>query len=91
MAWKIIATKTFSKEFKKYSKNNEFNHALDNKIKRLKENPEIIGGNLSGQLHGYKSTRIIRKFRLIFKILHENKSVQLIAIDHRKRDYKDIL
>jgi addiction module RelE/StbE family toxin len=88
MKWKIISTETFSKEFKKYKKDNEFLKALDNKIKRLQQEPHNVGGYLSGNLHGYKSTRIIRKLRLIFKILDENKEVYLSAIDHRKFDYK---
>jgi hypothetical protein len=69
-SWKLIRTNTFLKEFKKYKKNQEFINALDNKIRRLKENPEDIGGYLSGRLHCYKSTRIIRKLRLIFKIIN---------------------
>ena len=88
MSWKIISTETFSKQSKKYKKDKEFLNALDNKIKRLKENPEDIGGYLSGKLHGYKSTRIIRKLRLIFKILKEKHEVHLMAIDHRKFDYE---
>ena len=50
MPWKIIATKTFSKEFKKYRKNNEFIKALDKKIQRLKKDPDSVGGYLAGRL-----------------------------------------
>ena len=89
MNYKIEVTEIFSKEFKKYKKDNEFVNALDKKIQRLKEDPNIVGGFLSGKLHGYKSTRIIRKFRLIFKIVEEEKKVYLSAIDHRKSAYKD--
>jgi len=88
MKWKIVVTDTFSKEFKKYKKDREFFSALDKKIKRLQENPENIGGYLSGNLKGYKSTRILRKLRLIFKIVSDKLEVQLSAIDHRKFDYK---
>lgn len=88
MNWKIIVTDTFSKEFKKYRKDKEFVNALDKKIKRLQENPENVGGFLSGNLHGYKSTRIVGKFRLIFKIIMDKQEVQLNAVDHRKFNYK---
>ena len=61
MKWRILTTKTFSREIKKYKKNNQFMTALEKKIQRLKENPGTIGGYLAGTLHGYKSTRIIKK------------------------------
>ncbi|MBU4116267.1 MAG: hypothetical protein KKG94_00825 [Nanoarchaeota archaeon] len=86
MIWKVITTKTFSKAFKKYKKDSEFTKVIEQKIKRFKENPHNVGGNLSGKLKGYKSTRIIRKFRLLFKIVADK--VYLISIDHRKFDYK---
>ena len=63
------------------------NYELDKKIKRLKEDPEAVGGNLSGNLHGKKSTRLIRKFRLIFSIDSNLKIVYLVALDHRGKAY----
>tara|TARA_Y100000310_G_scaffold345693_1_gene468377 strand:+ start:26264 stop:26536 length:273 start_codon:yes stop_codon:yes gene_type:complete len=87
MVWNIIVTDTFSKEFKRYKKDKNFMNILDKKIKRLQENPENVGGWLSGKLHGYKSTRIMGKLRLLFRINYDNYSVYLGAIDHRKFDY----
>ncbi len=87
MLWQIEVTKTFSDELKKHKKDGELLNALDKKIQRLKENPENVGGNLGGRLHGYKSTRIIGKFRLIFKIGNVERKVYLCAIDHRKIIY----
>ena len=87
MIWKVISTETFSKQFQKNKKNKEFVKILDNKIKRLQEDPENVGGYLSGKLHGYKSTRILRKLRLVFKIVREKQEVHLMAIDHRKFNY----
>lgn len=89
MSHEIVITGAFSKEFKKHKKDGEFAKALDNKIQRLKESPENVGGYLSGRLHGYKSTRIIKRFRLIFKIDGKEKKVYLISIDHRKSAYDD--
>ncbi len=88
MSWKIVATKTFSKEVRKYKKDTGLCNVLDKKIQRLKKNPNTVGGYLSGRLSGFKSTRILRKARLIFKIDEENRLVSLIGIDHRKFDYK---
>jgi len=59
MPWKIIRTDTFLRVFKKYKKNKEFVDALDKKIQRLREDPNSVGGYLSGRLHGYKSTRLL--------------------------------
>ena len=88
MPWKIIITDSFSGTFKKYKKNKEIEKALDKKIERLKENPHNVGGYLSGRLHGYKSTRLVGKFRLIFQISDSDMKLFLIAIDHRKFDYE---
>ncbi len=89
MSYETAVTDTFSKEFKKHKKDGEFVNALDKKIQKLKENPQSVGGFLSGKLHGYKSTRIIRKFRLIFRIDEQERKVYLSAIDHRKSVYEN--
>ena len=49
----------------------------------------MVGGYLTGPLHGSKSTRLIEKFRLIFNIDIKNKTVYLEALDHRKIAYED--
>ena len=87
--WRVIRTERFSREFKKLEKNVEFVNALDKKIKRFKEDPHSIGGYLSGRLHGYKATRLVRKFRILFRISEEDKTVYLVAIDHRGHDYEN--
>ena len=89
MSWKVIATKTFSKEFKKYKKHSDVVKALDKKIARIKKDPNSIGGYLVGSLHRYKSTRIMKKLRLIFKIEESQLTVLLIGIDHRKFEYSN--
>ena len=61
-------------------------HALDMKMERLKQDPENVGGYLSGRLHGCKSVRIIRTFRLVFRIDRPKQSVLLLAVDQRKHD-----
>jgi mRNA-degrading endonuclease RelE of RelBE toxin-antitoxin system len=88
MAWSVISTETFSREFKKHRKDGEFVKILDNKIKRLQEDPENVGGYLSRKLFGYKSTRILKNLRLVFKIVNEKHEVHLMAIDHRKFGYE---
>ena len=85
--WNIEATNTFARFPKKHKNNVDLLQELDKKISRLKTDPEIIGGNLSGSLHGYKSTRLSKNFRLIFSINHKKKAVFLEAIDHRKYIY----
>jgi len=46
-----------------------------------------MGGWLSGELHGKKSTRISRKYRLIFTLDEMEKVVYLNWFDHRKTAY----
>ncbi len=88
MSWEVTRTETFSQTFKKYSKNREFITALDKKILRLEENPYNVGGWLSGQLQGYRATRLMKNFRIVFKISEQEHKVYLMAIDHRKFDYE---
>jgi len=53
----------------------------------LQDDPLHVGGWLSGGLHGKKSTRISRKYRLIFTPDEMEKVVYLNWIDHRKTVY----
>ena len=87
MVYELVVTDSFSREFKKYLRNGEFVSAFDKKLERLKKDPLLVGGFLSGKLHGYKSTRIVKNFRLIFKINETERKVYLSAIDHRKFIY----
>lgn len=88
MVWLIERTDTFLKALKDYKKNGELFVALEKKLKRLQEDPHSVGGKLSGILHGWQSTRLIRKFRLLFKIDEKNQKVFLGAIDHRDNVYE---
>lgn len=85
--WEIKRTDTFLKHLKEYRSNHELLSQLDKKIQRLKEDPIKIGGFLSGELHGHTSTRLMKNFRLIFRIDEKNKIVYLEALDHRKDIY----
>ncbi len=87
--WIVKRTDTFLKYLKQFKNHHEILSELDNKLKRLHSNPASVGGNLSGNLHGYKSTRLSGKFRLIFQIDEKNKVVYLVAIDHRKSVYEN--
>jgi len=87
MPWIVKRTDSFLKYLKKHKNNNELMLELDKKIKRLKEDPFYIGGDLAGNLHGHKSTRLVKNFRLIFSVNNKDKIVYLEAIDHRKDIY----
>ena len=89
MIWNLLITERFANEFKQFKKNKEFCHALNQKIERLKQDPNNLGGYLSGRLHGYKSIRLMKNYRIIFRISELDNNVYLIAIDHRKKDYEN--
>ena len=55
-------------------------------IQKLKENP-YIGKALERELSGYYSLRT-KKFRVIYKIDHQNHIVQIHYIGHRKDIYE---
>jgi len=89
MSWEVVATEAFSAEFRKFERHKEFVDALDKKIKKLIEDPTSIGAFLSGRLHGYKSMRLVKNFRIVFRLSLQDQKVYLIAIDHRKNDYEN--
>jgi len=68
MVWIIESTDAFKNALKVHKKNKELLDALNKKIVRLETDPHSVGGKLSGDLHGWQSTRLVRKFRLLFKI-----------------------
>ena len=87
MAWVIKRTDTFLDSLRDIRKNKEALAELDKKLKRLREDSLHMGGWLSGELHGKKSTRISRKYRLIFTPDEIEQVVYLNWIDHRKDVY----
>ena len=87
MAWVVKRTDTFLDSLRDIRKNKEALAELDKKLKRLREDPLHVGGWLSGELHGKKSTRISRKYRLIFTPDEMEQVVYLNWIDRRKDAY----
>ncbi len=88
MVWSIERTDSFLDALKEFKKNSDLINALEKKLKRLEEDPLSVGGFLSGKLHGWHSTRLVGKFRLLFKVDKDRKVVFLGAIDHRSSVYE---
>ncbi len=87
MTWEVKRTDTFVESLRAIGKNKELLAEFEKKLLRLLEDPLHVGGWLSGELHGKKSTRISRKYRLIFTPDETEKVVYLNWIDHRKTAY----
>jgi mRNA-degrading endonuclease RelE of RelBE toxin-antitoxin system len=87
MTWVVMRTDTFLESFKTIKKNKDVLAELDKKLIRLSENPLHVGGWLSGELHGKKSTRIAKRYRLIFTPDEMERVVYLNWIDHREHVY----
>ncbi|HLG24758.1 MAG TPA: type II toxin-antitoxin system RelE/ParE family toxin [Candidatus Nanoarchaeia archaeon] len=85
--WEVIRTDTFLRDLKKLRKINELLVELDKKILKLKGEPISVGKELHGELHLSRSTRLYKKYRLIFQINNTERKVYLEAIDHRKDIY----
>jgi len=69
MAWVIKRTDTFLESFSLVRNNKKVVAELGKKLKRLSEDPLHVGGWLSGSLHGKKSTRIAKQYRLSFSLM----------------------
>jgi mRNA-degrading endonuclease RelE of RelBE toxin-antitoxin system len=87
MAWVIKRTDTFLETFAQVRNNKKVITELSKKLTRLVEDPLHVGGWLSGSLHGKKSTRIAKQYRLIFLPDEREQVVYLVAIDHREHAY----
>ena len=66
---------------KKYDKNIQQRFA--NKIRKLKEHPELHGKPLRKPLHGYWEIYFEKKFRIYFTIDRANHVVYIEAIKHK--------
>ena len=84
MEWTIRRTDTFVESLSKVKGNKEVIIELGKKLQRLKQDPLNTGGWLSGALHGKKATRIAKRYRPIFLPDERERTVYLIAIDHRQ-------
>jgi mRNA-degrading endonuclease RelE of RelBE toxin-antitoxin system len=87
MAWAIKRTDTFLESFNQVRNNKKVIAELNKKLARLSEDPLHTGGWLSGSLHGKKSTRIAKQYRLIFLPDEREQVVYLVFIDHREHAY----
>jgi len=88
MSWTIKRTDTFLESLSHIRGNKEALVELDKKLKRLQEDPLHTGGWLSGALHGKKTTRVAKRYRLIFLPDEKEQVVYLVAIDHRVHVYE---
>jgi mRNA-degrading endonuclease RelE of RelBE toxin-antitoxin system len=88
MPWIIRRTDTFIESFRRIRDNSKVVAELARKIKRLQADPQHVGGWLSGSLHGKKSTRIAKQYRLIFLPDEREHIVYLILIEHREHVYE---
>jgi mRNA-degrading endonuclease RelE of RelBE toxin-antitoxin system len=87
MAWAIKRTDTFLESFAQVRDNKKVIAELGKKLARLSEDPLHVGGWLSGSLHGKKSTRIAKQYRLIFLPDEREQVVYLVLIDRREHVY----
>jgi len=84
----IRRTDTFVESLSKVKGNKEVIIELGKKLQRLKQDSLNTGGWLSGALHGKKATRIAKRYRPIFLPDERERTVYLIAIDHRQHVYR---
>jgi len=55
-------------------------------LKVLRQNPDL-GGDLQGELSGFKSYKI-RRYRILYKIAAEEKIIQIYYLGHRRDVYE---
>jgi len=77
----ILIKKPAEKRLRKFNKNIQKRFAT--KIRKLKENPGMHGKPLRGDLHGYWELYFENKFRIIYTINPNEKTVTIEAIKHK--------
>ena len=77
----ILIKEPAEKRLRKFNKNVQKRFAA--KIRKLKENPGIHGKPLRGALHGYWELYFENKFRIIYTIDPNEKTVTIEAIKHK--------
>lgn len=85
--WRVEQTEQFKKDVRAQRNNPQLLLELEKKLRRLEEDPKNVGGTLGGDLHGFRSTRLLRKFRLVFSVDEVRRVVFLAWLDHRKSAY----
>ena len=91
MTYQLKYTQTFEKQIAKIKKKDKplMEEAMK-KVEKLREMP-FMGKPLEYRLAPYRSVRVRRKYRLVYRVNEEEKEVTLVAFGHRKEIYKLML
>ena len=84
MGYRILYSETSRKQIKKLHP--QIKAAVKSNIEKLQENP-FIGKWLEKELAGYLSIRT-KRFRIIYKVINEDRIVEIHHIGHRKDIYE---
>lgn len=81
MGYIIKITEPAERRLMKFDK--EIQRRFANKIRKLRDNPDVYGKPLRGKLHGYWELRFENKFRILYTINFQEKIVMIEAIKHK--------
>jgi mRNA-degrading endonuclease RelE of RelBE toxin-antitoxin system len=84
MAYRILYSETSRDQIR--SLHPQIKPIVKSHIQKLKENP-YVGKALERELYGYYSLSM-RRFRVIYKIDHQNHVIQIHYVGHRKDIYE---
>jgi mRNA-degrading endonuclease RelE of RelBE toxin-antitoxin system len=84
MAYRILYSETSRDQIR--SLHPQIKPIIQSHIQKLEENP-YVGKALERELYGYYSLSM-RRFRVIYKIDHQNHVIQIHYVGHRKDIYE---
>ena len=84
MSFKLVYSETSKKQIRKLHP--QIKPVVKSKIEKLQENP-FSGSLLEKELSGYLSVRA-RRFRVIYKIRDDDKTIEIHYVGHRKDIYE---
>ena len=62
-------------------------HIAEKSILKISANP-YSGKKLTGKLDGLRSARITRRYRVIYQIFQDTRTVLILDVSHRKESYR---
>lgn len=77
----IKITEPAERRLMKFDK--EIQRRFANKIRKLRDNPDVHGKPLRGKLHGYWELKFENKFRILYTINSQEKTVTIEAVKHK--------
>lgn len=81
MTYEVHIKEPAEKKLKSFDK--EIQRRFANRIRKLAENPKVFGKPLRNVLAGYWEDRFEKRFRILYTVDENSKTIEIHAIKHK--------